>query len=81
MTFNTRMEPKTAQIPAKSKKTAGLSTYDPSRVKSSIPGAKSAAIAPHKARKNQQSAASYVEELKKAEVKRAVKMEQEQEAT
>lgn len=53
MTFSTRMEPKTAQIPAKARKVSGLSTYDPSRVKSSIPGAKSTAQAPHRAKKNQ----------------------------
>ena len=85
VTFTTRMEPKEAKILPKKKAAGG--TFDPSRVKSSIPGASSssatggAKLAPYKQKKQQQNAANYIEELKKAETKRAVKIEQEAEVT
>ena len=80
MTFTTQMEkrqPDIARIP--SRKVKG--TYDPSRVKSSIPGAGSSSFKPqssYRKRRTQENAVSYVEELKRNEVDRAVKMEHEQ---
>lgn len=65
--------PMEARLPSRK----GLaSTYDPSRVKSSIPGASKPQ--PYKNRKVREQAASYVEELKMAETVRAVKLEEEQ---
>ena len=85
MVFTTQIEPSSnksmrreAQIPAKKKH---MGTYDQSRVKSSIPGAQNKTHSSFKSRKTQEHAASYVEELKKVEVQRAVKLEQEQELT
>lgn len=74
MTFTTRMESKQAKIPAKKKI---LGTFDPSRVKSSIPGAQSSTLQPYKQKKTKENAANYVEELKKVETIRAVKLEKE----
>jgi len=62
-----------------SKKMKG--TYDPSRVKSSIPGASNKSLSSFRKRKTQENAASYVEELKRVEVDRAVKIEHEQKLT
>ena len=78
MSFTTLMEPKEAKIPAKKK---SLGTFDPSRVKSSIPGANSSALQPYKQKKNKEKSAKYIEELKKVETVRAIKLEQEQEIT
>ena len=85
MVFTTQIEPSSnksmrreAQILAKKKH---MGTYDQSRVKSSIPGAQNKTHSSFKSRKTQEHAASYVEELKKVEVQRAVKLEQEQEMT
>ena len=76
MKFTTTMErkqkpmPDVARLPSKKMK----GTYDPSRVKSSIPGAGSSSnrTNPFKKKKNLEQAASYVEELKRVEVARAV---------
>lgn len=86
ITFSTQLErkqPKEARIPAAAsvgKKYSG--TFDPSRVKSSIPSASSTTSKTlssynNKHRKGKQSAVSYVEELKRVETERAVKIEQE----
>ena len=86
MTFTTQMEKKQKPLPdiarIPNKKIKG--TYDPSRVKSSIPGANSSSMKPlssYRKRKTQENAASYVEELKRVEVDRAVKLEHEQKLT
>ena len=53
-------------------------TYNPNRVKSSIPGTSASVqkvIAEREKRKANQKKAEYIEELKKAEVKRAVTIE------
>lgn len=71
--------PEVARLPSKKMK----GTYDPSRVKSSIPGAGSTShrSTTYQKKKKQEQAASYVEELKRVEVTRAVKLEKEQEMT
>ena len=76
-----RKQPKEARIPSKKN---NMGTFDPSRVKSSIPGASqssSRSFQPYKQRRVKEHAASYVEELKRVETERAVKLEAEQEMT
>ncbi len=82
MTFTTTIErkkspmPREARIPPKKH----MGTFDPSRVKSSIPK-DSMRPQSFKQRKNRENAASYIEELKRVEVERAVTLEEEQKVT
>ena len=83
LTFTTQMEPgksrsampRESRIPGRSQKKNG--TFDPSRVKSSIPTAGPKQETSYRQRKTKENAANYVEELKRVETERAVKVETE----
>ena len=77
-------ETSTSQKPAARTPKKPATTFNQSRVKSSIPGQSASVqkmIAAREKRKTDQQKADYLDELKKQEVKRAIRLEEEQEMT